>query len=321
MINDQISIIIVNYNGKSHLEKCLESLSKITYENTEIIIIDNNSSDGSIEFLEKNYPHIKTKKLEKNLGFAYPNNIGAKIANGDLLLFLNNDTIVTPNFLVELVKTINSNPTIAICQSFLLKPDNTIDSSGDFVDTLGRAFSSRIKQPVFQKILSARGASMLMKKEIFFKLGGFDENFFVSFEDVDLGWRANIAGYDVVLSPKSLVYHLGSQTIKNLNNEVQFHGVKNSLIIRLTNFELLYSIKSIMILFFISTIRKLFKISLIQDPETPPPLPSMKNIFFGSFWIIKNLNYIYQKRKQIKKIRKKSTKDLIKLNLIKNYDF
>lgn len=312
-----VSIIIINYNGKSHLEKCLESLLKVNYTNFEIIIIDNNSTDGSVEFVKNNYSQIKIKKLEKNYGFAYPNNLGAKISNGDYLLFLNNDTIVTPNFIFELVEIISSNPNIVICQSLLLKMNGDVDSSGDFIDYLGREFNSREKKPTFQRILSARGASMLVKKDVFFELGGFDEKFFVSFEDVDLGWRANMCDYSVVLAPKSVVYHLGGGTTGKTELDIQFHGVKNSLILRLTNFEFSYAIRSITVLFFTSVMKKFFRISIINDPEVRPPLPSSKIIISGIFWILKNYKYIFKKRKQVNKMRIKSTKELIKMKLIR----
>jgi GT2 family glycosyltransferase len=146
-----VSIIIVNYNGKSYLEKCLKSLIEINYKNTEIILVDNNSSDSSIKFVEDNYPSIIILKLDQNFGFAKPNNMAAKIAKGEYLLFLNNDTMVTPNFISELLKTFALNSNIAICQSYLLKMNGDVDSSGDFIDFLGRAFSSKEKNPVSQK--------------------------------------------------------------------------------------------------------------------------------------------------------------------------
>ncbi|MHA7646492.1 glycosyltransferase family 2 protein [Nitrosopumilus sp. S4] len=313
-----VSIIIVNFNGKQYLEKCLESLMKINYNDYEIIILDNNSTDDSISFVEQKYPQIIVEKLDQNYGFAHPNNLGAKMAKGDFLLFLNNDTIVTPDFLSELITTITSNSNIAICQSFLLKMNGDVDSSGDFIDTLGRAFSSREKNPNFKNIFSARAACMITRKEIFFRLGGFDEKFFVSFEDVDLGWRANIFGYDVVLSSKSVVYHFGGQTIKKINKLIQFHSVKNSIILRLTNFELLYSFRSILTLFFVIFMRRFFKIKVIDDPEISPPLPSLKIMISGSFWIVKNLGYVLKKRKKIQMHRVNSTQKLIELKLIKN---
>jgi len=122
MDNDTlVSIIIVNYNGRHHLEECLKSLMQVTYKKFEVILVDNNSTDGSIEFVKNNHPSIKIKKLDKNYGFAEPNNIGAKIAKGELLLFLNNDTVADPNFIQEMISVLNQDSKIAICQSLLLK--------------------------------------------------------------------------------------------------------------------------------------------------------------------------------------------------------
>jgi len=316
MENNLVSIIIINYNGKHHLEKCLKSLMQIDYKNYEIILVDNNSNDDSINFVKKFYPSVNIIQLEKNYGFAEPNNIGAKRAVGEFLLFLNNDTIVKPNFISELVKVINTDSKIAICQSFLLKPNEEIDSSGDFVDTLGRAYSSRKKVSEVREILSARGAAMLTRKESFFDLGKFDKKFFASFEDVDIGWRAWLWGYRVVLVPSSVVYHTGGQTIKNISDEIRFHGIKNTLMLRLVNFECSLAIKSIIKLFFVSFMRKIFRVKIISDPEEGPPLPSYGITFKGVSWVIKNLGYVLEKRKLVNKKRVLSTKELIEKGLI-----
>jgi len=316
MTNPLVSIIIVNYNGKSNLEKCLESLSNINYDNYEITLIDNNSTDKSVEFVMNNYPSIIIIKLNKNQGFAEPNNIGAKNANGDFYLFLNNDTVVRPNFIIEMINLLKKDSEIAICQSLLLKPNGDVDSSGDFVDTLGRAYSSRDKVNEVKKILSARGASMMVRKEPFWDLGGFDKKFFASFEDVDLGWNAWIYGYKVVIVPNSIVYHTGSQTVKNLSSEVIFHGVKNTLILRLVNFEIPFMISSIVKLSFVTFMRKCFGISVISDPEQAPPLPSFGTIIRGGMWVLKNMNYVLDKRKKVNSRRVRSTKDLLKMGLI-----
>jgi len=311
-----ISVIIVNYNGKRHLEKCFESLMKIDYEKYEIILVDNNSTDNSIEFVKNTQPSVIIIKLDKNYGFAEPNNIGAKIAKGDLLLFLNNDTIVMPNFISEMVKVLTQDSKIAICQSLLLKPNGTVDSSGDFVDVLGRAYSSREKVSEVKEILSARGASMMVRKNFFWEMGGFDKYFFATFEDVDLGWNAWIFGYKVVVAPNSIVYHSRSQTVKNLSNQVRFHGVKNTLILRLVNFEIPFMISSIVKLSFVTFMRKCFGISVISDPEQTPPLPSFGIIIRGVMWILKNMNYVLAKRKRVNSRRVRTTKDLLNKGLI-----
>jgi len=290
---------------------------KINYESYEVVFVDNNSTDGSVEFVKRGYPKVRIIKLDDNYGFAEPNNIGAKNAKGEYLLFLNNDTVVSPNFVTELVDVMNQDIQIAICQSMLLRPNGDVDSSGDFVDTLGRAYSSKNNPKDVQYILSARAASMLVKKDTFWDLYGFDKNFFASFEDVDLGWRAWIWGYKVVLVPKSVVYHIGRQTINKLSSEIQFHAVKNSLILRLANFEAYFALKSIMILWFVTFMRKAFGVSVISDPEQSPSLPSYRTIFRGAIWILRNFGYVLSKRKHINIRRVESTTSLMKRGLIK----
>jgi len=311
-----VSVIIVNYNGLTLLEACLKSLMKTNYKNFEVFLVDNNSSDDSVKFVKENYPQVQLILLDENLGFAQPNNIAAKKARGEFLTFLNSDTEVTPSWISELVKVANQDSEIAICQSLLLKPNGDIDSSGDFIDTLGRAYSSRTKTTEVKKILSARGASLMVRRDCFWRLGGFDENFFASFEDVDLGWRAWICGYKVVLAPRSVVIHKGGETIQKLSSKIRFHGVKNTLLLRLVNFEIYFAINSIIKLFFVTLMRKSFGISVIKDPEPAPPLPSYTTVFRGIIWILKNLKYVSKRRNQINSRRVRTTKDLMKMGLI-----
>jgi GT2 family glycosyltransferase len=162
----------------------------------------------------------------------------------------------------------------------------------------------------------ARGASMMVRKDVFWDLGGFDKNFFVSFEDVDIGWRAWMWGYEVFLVPKSIVYHIGRQTIQKVDSIVSFHAVKNTLLLRLVNFETFFAIRSITVLYFVSFMRKFFGISVISDPEQSPPLPSVKMIFRGIFWIMRNHKYLIAKRKVVNSRRIRSTQDLMELGLI-----
>ena len=322
-----VSIIIINYNGKLYLEKCLESIKKINYDNLEIIVVDNNSTDGTMEFLVQNFPSIITLKLDKNYGFAKPNNIAAKIAKGDFLVFLNNDTEVTPNFLTELVQVLVGNDQIGICQSLLLKPDGEIDSSGDFIDTIGVVYNSKEPIDKIREISSARGASMIIRKKLFLDLEGFDEKFFVSFEDVDLGWRTWIMGYKVVINPKSIVYHYGGKTHHSIKNEISFHGLKNQVSIKITNFEIKYAISSLVKFFFIFGIRELnilldYKIkgkttiTSTKYDETIAAKPNITAILKALFWIMSNLTYFQNKRKKIHGYRKVSTTELQKMNVL-----
>ena len=325
-----VSIIIINYNGKELLKQCLTSLEKINYNSFKIILVDNNSTDDSVDFVTKNFSKIILIKLEENRGFAEPNNIASKIAKGKYLLFLNNDTIVTENFMTELLNIIESDKKIAICQSLLLKPDGGVDSSGDFIDPLGVVYNSKTIPKKEREISSARGACMLIRKHVYDELDGFDEQFFVSFEDVDLGWRAWIKGYKVMLASKSLVYHVGGQTIEKIKFNLAFHGFKNQISMKITNFEPRLSIKKTLLFFVIYGIHELkiwldytfkgttSKSSTIYEQNIAPK-PSFKVIFQSICWIIKNSSYLYKKQNRVNSSRVLSTNDLEKMGIISKF--
>ena len=327
MTAPKVSVIIVNYNEKRLLEKCLESLFKVNYENFEVIIVDNNSTDETVEFVTKNYPSIIVIKLDSNKGYAEPNNIGAKIAKGNYLLFLNNDTVVTPNFISEMVQVLEADKKIAVCQSLLLKPDGSIDSSGDFIDNLGVVYNSKAKINEIREISSARGASMLIRDDVFKKLNGFDEQFFVSFEDVDLCWRSWILGYRVLVIPKSVVYHLGGTTIKKMESHIAFHGFKNQLSMKITNFEAKFAIKNLFRFFLVYGIRELriwldytlsgsTKLSSTTHEQTIAKKPRFKIICKSIFWVLKNTKYLRAKHRNVNSSRIFSTDILIEKKIL-----
>ena len=152
-MNPLVSVIIVNYNGEICLDSCLDSLRFTTYTNFEILVVDNNSSDQSSDLVKRKYQYVKLINLKKNLGFAMANNLGAEAAKGDFYIFLNNDTIVTKTWLSELVNAIvgSQDNKVAIAQSFLVRQDGEIDSSGDFIDRFGRPYSSKLANPPDQR--------------------------------------------------------------------------------------------------------------------------------------------------------------------------
>ena len=329
MSSPKVSIIIVNYNGKELLQKCLDSLLKVNYDNFEIILVDNNSTDGTVEFITKNYPSLIIIKLDSNKGFAEPNNVAAKISKGKYLLFLNNDTVVTPNFISEMVKVMETDKKIAVCQSLLLKPDGSVDSSGDFIDHLGVVYNSKTEIDEIREVSSARGASMLIRSDIFEKLDGFDQKFFVTFEDVDLCWRSWILGYRVLIIPTSIVYHEGGITIKKIKSEIAFHGFKNQLAMKITNFEPILAMRNMMLFFGIYGIRELkiwldytisgsTKLSSTEYEDNIAPKPSFKVIAKSIFWILSNYGYLLKKQRTINKNRVYSTTILKKMNIIHN---
>jgi hypothetical protein len=222
--------------------------------------------------------------------------------------------VVHPNFLKELIDTAVNGKKVAILQSLLLQPNGEIDSAGDFFDLSGIAYSSKNKPKIVTPILSARGAAMMIKKKVFDELGGFDKKFFATFEDVDLGWKAWIHGYKVLLVPSSVVYHKGGQTVKTMNNKIKFHGAKNTLLLILINFEKKYAFRTITSLFLSFIIGK--KNPVLNSTRQLIEYPSLWIILNASGWIIRNLNYVCKKRKQIESRRIRTTKDLIEMGLI-----
>ena len=222
--------------------------------------------------------------------------------------------------------------TIAICQSLLLKPDGKIDSSGDFIDTVGIAYNSKQQIKEIREISSARGASMIIRKEIFEQLHGFDENFFVSFEDVDLGWRTWINGYKVVVNPKSIVYHIGGQTLNSMKDQIAFHSLKNQLSMKITNFETRFIFTSLFSFFFIYGLRELkilidygingkTMMTSTKYEDTIAKKPSIKIIFKSLLWVLTNQKYLKHKRKQVNACRRVSTMELKKMKIISDIKY
>jgi GT2 family glycosyltransferase len=332
-----VSVIILNYNGKIYLDKCLDSLKSTTYQNFEILVVDNNSSDQSSDLIKQRYPYVKLIELKKNLGFSIANNLGAEAARGDFFVFLNNDTIVTQTWLSELVNAIieSQDNEVAIAQSFLVRQDGEIDSSGDFIDKFGRPYSSKLENPPDRRhIMSARAASMIINKEVFWKLGGFEEIFFASFEDVHLGWKAWIAGYKVILASNSIVYHFTGQTVKRLKSRMNFHSMKNQACVILLNFEFPSCISKFLSLIPLyrpsirpvkqraeEAIRVGDRQAKEQNPNTivteiysNPVL--IKDVLKTFLWICSHTLTLYKKYRQINRMRVRSTESLSKMGLI-----
>jgi len=242
-----ISAIIVNWNGKKHLSYCLSSLEKIDYPNFEVILVDNGSTDGSVEYVEKNFSQVKIIRNQKNLGFAEANNIGAKEARGEYLLFLNNDTRVIPNFLDKLVLRMEEDATIGMCQGKLLLMDEPgkldvlggyLTSTG-FLKHIGLNGTDRGQYNQEREIFSPRGACMMIQHSLFERLGGFDKDFFAYFEETDLAWRVWLAGYRIVYIPQSVVYHKVGATTQSLSfSFIQYHSYKNRIRSLIKNLEL-----------------------------------------------------------------------------------
>ena len=216
----RVSIVIPNYNGEKYLEKCLDSLMEQSLKPDEIIIVDNDSKDKSIDIINKYKNKIKLVVLDKNYGFSVAVNRGIRESNSEYVALLNNDTELDKNWLKELVKCISSDKNIFSCCSKMLRYDNRniIDDAGDFYTALGweqkigdgaNAYKKHMES---KEVFSACAGAAIYRREIFDKIGYFDENFFAYMEDVDLSYRAKIYGYKNYYCADAKVYHIGSAT-------------------------------------------------------------------------------------------------------------
>lgn len=298
----RVLIIIVNYNGAGYLGDCLLSLTEINYskDNFEILIVDNASTDGSVEYLKKNWVEIKLIKNLENLGFAAGNNIGFQSAlqnNFDYAYILNQDTVVQPNFLAEAINIAETNPRIGAVQSKLLLYYNIgkINSIGNEIHYLGFAFAGGYLSPdrelAVREIAYPSGASTLFKTSVLEEAGLFNPDFFMYHEDVDLGWRIWLRGYQVVLAPKSVVYHKYefSRSIKKY-----YFMERNRYLVLLQNY-------------------KLATLLLISPPLIIMGLSMFFYSFFAGFWReeLRVCRYFLNSRnwQQIIKTRKKIQKN------------
>lgn len=218
-MKEKITIIIPNYNGKHFMEPCLDSLQKQKYMNFKILVIDNNSSDGSVNYLREKHPEIEIISLDQNYGFSKAVNVGIQHSTTPYVILLNNDTTVDPGFTQELLNAIRKSPQIFSVSSKMIQMHHPefIDSAGDFYTILGWGFGkgkdhsvNTNNRPV--RVFSACAGAAIYRRSVFEQIGYFDERHFAYLEDVDIGYRARIYGYHNLYCPTALVYHVGSGT-------------------------------------------------------------------------------------------------------------
>lgn len=208
------SIVIVNYNGREDLARCLRSLAQAGHADDEIIVVDNASTDGSAAMVEAQFPQARLLRSPRNLGFGDGNNLGAGHARGAYLAFLNPDTEVAPGWLDALLAALTETPGAGLATpKILLREDpQRINTCGNDLHLSGLALCRGLGQGRDEladrtAVGAVSGAAFAMRRELFYRLGGFDGSFFLYMEDTDLSWRARLAGYTCLYVPESVVYH------------------------------------------------------------------------------------------------------------------
>lgn len=314
-MNALVSIIILNWNGKEHLKKCLKSIKAISYPSYEVIVVDNNSTDGSKEMIEKEFGSVKLIKNQKNLGYAGGNNRGIEESKGKYIFILNNDTEVNKGFLEPLVKVLDSDKSVGCVQPKLVYGDHRdlLNAVGSYLTSTGFLYHYGYRKnadlPMYNRplsIYSAKGAAMLLRKSALDKVGLFDEDFFIFFEETDLCHRLWLAGYKVKYEPASTIFHYEavdtSRQMKDFTrNYLSFRNRIASFMINLEfgNMILIFVPLSLIYCFLIIYYAFTLKFSLLLT------IPA------GLLWNIAVLPNTIKKRSFVqKKLRKMSDKDL-----------
>lgn len=314
--NIEVAIAILNWNGKSFLERFLQILIDNTDKKiAEIIIIDNNSSDDSIIYLEKNHPEIRTIILDKNYGFAGGYNKGLEQISAKYYLLLNSDIEVTKNWLSPLYELMENDKTIGICGPKLksLDKQNHFEysgASGGYLDKYaypfcrGRIFENTEEDKgQYDSTIDCfwiSGAALMIRSKIFNEIGGFDADFFAHQEEIDLCWRTQNLGHRICCEPKSYIYHIGGGTLPKSSSFKTYLNFRNNLFLIQKNLPNYHRQKVFFVRFFLDYIAA---IRMIFQGE------------FSLFWAVKKayfsyfLNFQKMRKKRIE-IKPKSPKNL-----------
>lgn len=231
---DLVTVIIVNWNGLHLLQDCLKSLQEQEFKRFETIIVDNGSSDGSVEWLYSCHPEVTVIPLSSNKGFCAANNAGYRLAKTKYVALLNNDTVAHPLWLGSLVEALEKNSQAGFAASRILNHEmpETIDRAGDsytragvgFLRGRGMPFNAYEKQ---EWIFGACAAAALYRKRMIDEIGFLDEDFFLLYEDVDLSFRAQLKGYRCLYVPEAKVYHKISSSIIRDSHISIYYGHRN----------------------------------------------------------------------------------------------
>lgn len=301
-----VSIVVLNYNKKFLSAKCLTQILDVTnYPNFEILFVDNGSKDGSVEYIREKFCNdgrVKILALKNNFGYPLGNNMGVASAMGEYVAIVNNDVTVTTNWLGELIAAIQENPLIVAAQGKIyVEGTNKFDSTGLFMDYFGNSIKrgeteiDRGQYEVRSEIFSFSGACFIIKKSIFNQIGGFDKDYFLMFEEIDLSWRVRLAGYKIIYVPTSVVYHAVGNSTKKTPPIVRFHDTKNKLITFLKNADL------DKLLIYNPCIAVFGGLLLDATRKKKRALSVMMPKFRAILWVMKNLRSIFQARYNIQR--------------------
>ncbi len=226
----RVSVVVLNYNGRSSLEKCIKSIQAQSYPPSEIILVDNNSSDGSADAAQQLFPTLKVIRNSENLGFAEGNNVGIRKSHGDLVLLANNEIILDREAVSQLVH--HASPDVGLVGGAILYADGgKLWSYGGLFDPFTgmhwhafQGMNGKTRLPENPQVDYVPGALLLARRSLLEKVGLLDDYFFLYGDDIDLALKARRVGYSVQVTPYALAYHLVSQSVRKLEEKHELLG-------------------------------------------------------------------------------------------------
>lgn len=208
------SIIVVNYNSRNDLEACLPSVCSQSIDDYEVIVIDNDSTDDSISYVREEFPDVRLIPNAENRWYAGGNNVGLEAARGEYLVILNPDVEVDHEWLEHLLEPFDRDATVGLTTSRVVRFDDRsrLNTCGNRAHYTGLGFCRGLNEPVDtysdkERVPAVSGCAFAIRRDMYEQIGGFDETFEMYLEEMDLSWRARLAGYDIVHVPSSIVYH------------------------------------------------------------------------------------------------------------------
>jgi GT2 family glycosyltransferase len=311
----EVSVIIVNWNGRHHLEECLDSLGGQTFKHFETILVDNGSRDGSVSWVREKFPWVRVLALPENTGFCYANNLGYEISRGRFVVLLNNDTRVEPDWLFCLYERMKNDDRIGLCASRIVGYDNghVLDAAGDGYDFCGVGFRRGHGENAdlfehCQEVFGACAAAGMYRKSVLEDIGFLDEGFFAVGEDIDLSFRARMAGYRCIYVSDAVVRHKISETI-GVGSDFQIYQSRR-------NVEYVYFKNMPLMLIFLTLPMHLLYNLLTFAQALAEGRPRVFLKAKADF--LMNFGDIYRKRRAIQVRRNVSLKELVS-SFSKNY--
>ena len=302
-----VAILVLNYNGKIHLDKCFRSVLAQTEPQDQLYFVDNGSTDGSVEYVREHYPDVKQILFERNLGFAEAYDRAVRIVDEELVVFLNNDVEVEEGWLSGLRSGLEeSTGKVAACGSKILfyNSRGLVNHAGGKLTRIGGGidlgFMTRnIHEEYHERCVGCvSGASMIVPRSVFLSLGGFDPDFFAYFEDVDYCWRAWLVGFRVLYVPSSIMYHKFSATMGPLlTPERVFLGERNRLQTMLENLELRNLVAAVVV-------SSAYLFSRVFAFLAQRRLAVALAILRGNWWVLRHFPGIIVKRRRVQRSRR-----------------